>query len=88
MACDAERNHLLDRGRWPHPWRRPRHLTRKFGLAIDNLLEADVVPASGEQVRASADENPDLFWAIRGGGGNFGVVTSFLARLHEPRDAD
>src|SRR3954471_19709642 len=59
------------------------HLTRKFGLAIDNLLEADVVLASGEQVRASADENADLFWAIRGGGGNFGVVTSFVFRLNE-----
>jgi len=57
-------------------------ITRKFGLTIDNLLSADVVTANGELVRTSLTENPDLFWALRGGGGNFGVVTAFEFQLH------
>src|SRR5207247_2762796 len=58
------------------------HLTRKCGLTIDNLLSADVVLANGKFVKTNADENSDLFWALRGGGGNFGVVTSFTFKLH------
>ena len=58
------------------------YLARKHGLTIDSLLAADVVTASGEVVRADAESHPDLFWAVRGGGGNYGVATRFRFRLH------
>ncbi|WP_426122187.1 FAD-binding oxidoreductase [Pararhizobium sp. PWRC1-1] len=58
-------------------------ITRKFGLTIDSLLSADVVTADGNLVRASETENSDLFWALRGGGGNFGIVTAFEFKLHD-----
>ena len=58
------------------------HLSRKYGLTIDNLLEADMVLADGSFVTVNKDQHPDLFWAIRGGGGNFGIVTSFKFQAH------
>src|SRR5262249_49103137 len=57
-------------------------LVRKYGMTIDNLLSCEVVTADGDLVTASADSNADLFWGLRGGGGNFGIVTSFVFRAH------
>jgi FAD/FMN-containing dehydrogenase len=62
------------------------YLVRKHGLTIDNLLAAEIVTADGQLVRADIDTHPDLFWAIRGGGGNFGVATRFLYRLYPAED--
>src|SRR5262249_37614872 len=62
------------------------YLSRKYGLSCDNLISADVVTADGQLVVANKHHNEDLFWALRGGGGNFGVVTSFEYQLHPVKD--
>ncbi len=59
------------------------YLVRKYGLTIDDLLAAEIVTADGQLLHVDAETHPDLFWAIRGGGGNFGVATRFQFRLHE-----
>ncbi len=58
-------------------------LVRKYGMTVDNLLSADMILANGKRISASPSENPDLFWGIRGGGGNFGIITSFNFKLHK-----
>src|SRR5262249_3012286 len=60
-----------------------RHMRRRYGLSIDNLASVDIVTAGGECITANDHQHSDLFWAVRGGGGNYGVVTSFQYRLHE-----
>ena len=79
---DRVRRHRLRRHRRDHPRRRCRLPRPRYGLTIDNLLAAEIVTADGAVHVVDAGHEPDLFWAIRGGGGNFGVATRFRYRLH------
>ncbi len=76
------RRHQPHRHRRPHPRRRPRAPDAQLGLTVDNLLGVDLVTAEGEQIRADGETEPELFWGLRGGGGNFGIATAFEYRLH------
>ena len=77
------RRHVQRRGRRDHPERGIGFLVRKNGLTIDDVLAAEVVTADGELIKVDEQNHPDLFWALRGGGGNYGVATRFRFRLHE-----
>ena len=84
-AGDDRGRDLDDRDRGAHPGRRARLVDERVGLAADNLISAELVTAAGDVLNVSGEDHPDLFWALRGGGGNFGVAASLEYRLHPLR---